>query len=149
MWSRRNERWKEQSRRVESGCVKRSVKGKRGKEPGEVRDAWRKVSEGGEGRRESLKVSSVVRVRPLPRKLKGSWQWEYCSPTVFHPAFLFLVSLVLYHPPPVSASVKVCHPATFVIVLVQGVCRVRLDGLITGPGCRGGKTFPCWAPGTQ
>lgn len=47
------------------GCVKRSVKRRRrGKESRGVGDMWRDVR----GESESLKVSGVVRIRPLPRK---------------------------------------------------------------------------------
>lgn len=42
-----------EQREVESGCVNRSVKRRRGKEWKEVRDAWRDVSEGGEERQKA------------------------------------------------------------------------------------------------
>ncbi len=47
MWRRRDERLKEHSRGVKSGCVKRSVKRRRwgkGKEWKEGRDAWKEIS---------------------------------------------------------------------------------------------------------
>lgn len=69
---------------MESGCVKRSVKGRRG---GRGKDFRR-------GEAESLKVFSVVRITSLPRKkLKGADD-RHVVFSLFSPRFLFFVSPV-------------------------------------------------------
>lgn len=47
------------------------------------------------------------------------------SSPCFHPGFCFLSHLYNISPSSDSLSVKVCHPATSVIALVQGVYRER------------------------
>lgn len=67
---------------------------------------------------------SVVRTRLQPSKrLKGVDNENIVCPLFFIQFVVPYFTSIRSPPPPVSPSVKVCHPASFVIVLVQGVCR--------------------------
>lgn len=97
-------------------------------------EKWEKsVLEREWGEKRLTEVASAVKIKPLPRKrLKRSWQWEYCSSSVLS-SLLFLVSR-LYDRPPFCLSQ--CESVSCSHLCNCGATRCLqsriVDGLITG-----------------